>query len=160
VVPLCVRDSRSLYLQIAYNCDGSNGTFSTMSNESLVDQQIKDRQFEFKTGKAEFAGGYKKRSAALTILTETPRRSRRIPDAPCHRRGPYRHRGSAEAKQKLSHRGRSSKPLVSPEKTAADRQRKPPRAGAAREVRHVGSNRLVPIGARLVCNNCLGKLFR
>lgn len=40
-------------------------------NKSLADQQIKDGQFEFKTGKAEFAGGNEKRvSGLMKILTE------------------------------------------------------------------------------------------
>jgi outer membrane protein OmpA-like peptidoglycan-associated protein len=40
-------------------------------NKSLADQQIKDGQFEFKTGKAEFAAGNEKRvSGLMKFLTE------------------------------------------------------------------------------------------
>jgi hypothetical protein len=43
-------------------------------NKSLADQQIKDGQFEFKTGKAEFAAGNEKRvSGLMKILTENSR---------------------------------------------------------------------------------------
>ena len=116
-------------------------------NKSLADQQIKDGQFEFKTGKAEFAAGNEKRvNGLLKILTENSRTLKTaFPKLHVAAEGHTDADGSAEANQKLSvaraktvctalkARGMklpctatgvgSSKPLVSPEKSAADKQR-------------------------------------
>ena len=116
-------------------------------NKSLADQQIKDGQFEFKTGKAEFAPGNEKRvSGLMKVLTENSKTLKTaFPKLHVTAEGHTDADGSAEANQKLSvaraktvcaalkAKGMklpctptgigSSKPLVSPEKTAADKQR-------------------------------------
>jgi outer membrane protein OmpA-like peptidoglycan-associated protein len=116
-------------------------------NKSLANQQIKDGQFEFKTGKAEFAAGNDKRvKGLLKILTENSTTLKTaFPKLHVVAEGHTDADGSAEANQKLSvaraktvcaalkAKGMklpctatgvgSSKPLVSPEKTAADKQR-------------------------------------
>jgi len=116
-------------------------------NKSLAGQQIKDGQFEFKTGKAEFAAGNEKRvSALLKILTENSSTLKTaFPNLYVAAEGHTDAEGSAAANQKLSvaraktvcaalkAKGMklpctatgvgSSKALVSPEKTAADKQR-------------------------------------
>lgn len=116
-------------------------------NKSLANEQIKDGQFEFKTGKAEFAAGNEKRvNGLLKILTENSRTLKTaFPKLHVAAEGHTDADGSAEANQKLSlaraktvcaalkAKGMklpctasgvgSSKPLVSPEKTAADKQR-------------------------------------
>ena len=130
-------------------------TFSDMTkkplldnvNKSMADQQIKDGQFEFKTGKAEFAAGNEKRvSGLMKILTENSKSLKTaFPKLHVVAEGHTDAEGSAAANQKLSvaraktvcaalkAKGMklpctatgvgSSKPLVSPEKTAADKQR-------------------------------------
>ena len=116
-------------------------------NKALADQQIKDGQFEFKTGKAEFAAGNEKRVRGLMkILTENSRTLKSaFPNLHVIAEGHTDADGSAAANQKLSvarantvctalkAKGMklrctavgagSSKPLVSPEKTPADKQR-------------------------------------
>lgn len=116
-------------------------------NKSLAGQQIKDGQFEFKTGQAEFAAGNAKRvSGLLKILTENSRALKSaFPKLHANAEGHTDADGSAEANQKLSvaraktvcaalkakgmkmpcvpSGAGSSKPLVTPEKTAADKQR-------------------------------------
>ncbi len=116
-------------------------------NKSLADQQIKDGQFEFKTGKAEFAAGNEKRvSGLMKILTENSNTLKTaFPKLHVIAEGHTDAVGSANANQKLSlarantvcaalkTKGMklpctatgvgSLKPLVSPEKTAADKQR-------------------------------------
>jgi outer membrane protein OmpA-like peptidoglycan-associated protein len=116
-------------------------------NESLAKQQIKDGQFEFKTGKAEFAPGNETRvKGLLKILTENSRSlTTAFPNLKVSAEGHTDSDGGAAANQKLSlaraktvcaalkAKGMkmscapsgvgSSKPLVSPEKSAADKQR-------------------------------------
>lgn len=116
-------------------------------NKSLADQQIKDGQFEFKTGKAEFAAGNEKRiSGLMKILTGNSKTLKgAFPALHVTAEGHTDADGSAAANQKLSlarankvcaalkAKGMKlpctaigagwSKPLVSPEKTAADKQR-------------------------------------
>ena len=116
-------------------------------SKSLADQQIKDGQFEFKTGKAEFAAGNEKRvSGLMKILTENSKALKSaFPNLHVTAEGHTDADGSAAANQKLSlarantvctalkakgmklgcaaSGAGSSKPQVSPEKTAADKQR-------------------------------------
>ncbi len=115
-------------------------------NKSLADQQIKDGQFEFKTGKAQFASGNAKRiDGLLKIVTANSKTLSAIPNLHVSAEGHTDSTGSAEANQKLSEAraktvcsalkakgmklpctpsgAGSSKPLVSPEKTAADKQK-------------------------------------
>lgn len=116
-------------------------------NKSLTEQQVKDGQFEFKTGKAEFTPGNEKRVAGLlkVITDNSSALKTAYPKLYVTAEGHTDADGSAEANQKLSvaraeavcaalktqglkmecksHGVGSSKPLVSPEKTAADKQR-------------------------------------
>lgn len=116
-------------------------------NKSLADQQIKDGQFEFKTGKAAFAAGNEKRvGGLLKILTENSKALKTaFPKLHATAEGHTDADGSAEANRKLSvaraktvcaalkakgmkipcvaSGAGSSKPLVSPEKSAADKQK-------------------------------------
>jgi outer membrane protein OmpA-like peptidoglycan-associated protein len=116
-------------------------------NRSLADQQIKDGLFESKTGKAGFAAGNEKRvKGLLKILTENSTTLKTaFPTLHVVAEGHTDADGGAEANQKLSvaraktvcaalkAKGMklpctatgvgSSKPLVSPEKTAADKQK-------------------------------------
>ncbi len=116
-------------------------------NKSLADQQIKDGQFEFKTGKAEFAPGNEKRiNGLLKIISDNSKALKAVfPNLYVIAEGHTDSDGTAALNQKLSEaRARtvcsalkakgmelackptgagSSKPLVSPEKTAADKQR-------------------------------------
>ena len=116
-------------------------------NKSLADQQIKDGQFEFKTGKAEFAAGNEKRiSGLMKILTANSRTLKTaFPTLQVTAEGHTDADGHAGANQKLSlaratkvcaalkAKGMKlpctvsglgwSKPLVSPEKTPADKQK-------------------------------------
>jgi outer membrane protein OmpA-like peptidoglycan-associated protein len=73
-------------------------------NKSLADQQIKDGQFEFKTGKAEFAAGNDKRvSGLMKILTENSRTLKSaFPNLHVIAEGHTDADGSAAANQKLS----------------------------------------------------------
>jgi outer membrane protein OmpA-like peptidoglycan-associated protein len=126
--------------------DLGKGSVLDKINKSLSEQQAKDGQFEFKTGKAEFASGNAKRiSGLLKILTGNSRMLANIPNLHVTAQGHTDADGSAESNQKLSEaRARtvcaalkakgmklpctpsgvgSSKPLVSPEKTAADKQK-------------------------------------
>jgi outer membrane protein OmpA-like peptidoglycan-associated protein len=126
--------------------DLTKGSVLDKINKSLADQQVKDGQFEFKTGKAQFASGNAKRiSGLLKILTGNSKMLSNIPNLHVSAEGHTDADGTAEANQKLSEaraktvcaalkaKGMklpctsngvgSSKPLVSPEKTAADRQK-------------------------------------
>ncbi|HEX7952425.1 MAG TPA: OmpA family protein [Burkholderiales bacterium] len=126
--------------------DLGKGSVLDKINKSLSEQQAKDGQFEFKTGKAEFASGNAKRiSGLLKILTGNSKMLSNIPNLHVTAQGHTDGDGSADSNQKLSEaRARtvcaalkakgmklpctpsgvgSSKPLVSPEKTAADKQK-------------------------------------
>lgn len=116
-------------------------------NKRLRDQQVKDGQFEFKTGKAEFAAGNEKRVAGLLkVLTDNSKTLKAaFPNLSVTAEGHTDADGTPEFNQMLSlaraktvcsalkARGMqlsckpigvgSAKPLVSPEKTAADKQR-------------------------------------
>lgn len=116
-------------------------------NKSLAEQQIKDGQFEFKTGKAEFAPGNEKRiKGLLKVISEnSAAMSKAYPKLYIVAEGHTDADGNATANQKLSLArantvcaalkaqgmtlkckpvgAGSSKPLVSPEKSAADKQR-------------------------------------
>jgi outer membrane protein OmpA-like peptidoglycan-associated protein len=116
-------------------------------NQSLADQQVKDGQFEFKTGKAEFAPGNDKRvKGLLKVLTENSKGLKTaFPHLHVTAEGHTDADGNAQSNQKLSlarakkvcaelkAKGMklpctpvgagSSKPLVSPEKSAADKQK-------------------------------------
>lgn len=116
-------------------------------NKKLAQQQIKDGQFQFKTGKAEFAPGNEKRiDGLLKIITDNSKALKAaFPDLYVTAEGHTDADGTAEFNQMLSlARARtvckalkdkgmqlackpigvgSSKPLVSPEKTAADKQK-------------------------------------
>ena len=127
--------------------DVKNKSLLDNVNKRLRDQQVKDGQFEFKTGKAEFAAGNEKRvNGLLKILTENSKTLKTaFPNLYVTSEGHTDGDGSADRNQMLSlARARavchalkvkgmelsckpigvgSSKPLVSPEKTAADKQR-------------------------------------
>lgn len=116
-------------------------------NKSLADQQVRDGQFEFKVGKAEFAPGNEKRiKGLLKVLTDHSNALKvAFPRYHVTAVGHTDADGSAAANQKLSiarankvcselkAKGLtvpckavgvgSSKPLVAPEKSAADKQR-------------------------------------
>ncbi|MBC8006486.1 MAG: OmpA family protein [Prolixibacteraceae bacterium] len=116
-------------------------------NQSLAKQQINDGQFEFKTGKAEFAPGNDKRvKGLLKVLTEHSKRLKgAFPNLHVTAEGHTDSDGSAQTNQKLSlarankvcaelkSKGMklpctpigagSGKPLASPEKSAADKQK-------------------------------------
>ena len=116
-------------------------------NKSLAEQQVKDGQFEFKTGKAEFAPGNDKRvKGVLKILTENSKGlTQAFPNLTVVTEGHTDAEGTPAANERLSldrankvcaalkKQGMkmpckaigvgSSKPLVSPEKTPADKQR-------------------------------------
>lgn len=125
----------------------SNGSPLETVNKSLVDQQIRDGQFEFKVGKAEFAPGNEKRiKGLLKVLTNY---SSTLKVAfPSYRVTAVGHTdadGTAASNQKLSMARAnkvcselkakgltvrcepvgvgSSQPLVAPEKSPADKQR-------------------------------------
>ena len=124
----------------------TKGSLLDKINKSLADQQIKDGQFEFKTGKAEFSSGNAKRiNGLLKVLTGNSKSLSAIPNLHVSAEGHTDADGAAEANQKLSEaraktvcaalKGKgmklpctpsgvgSSKPLVSPEKTSADKQK-------------------------------------
>lgn len=116
-------------------------------NRSLADQQVRDGQFEFKVGKAEFAPGNEKRiKGLLKVLTDQSNALKvAFPKYHVTAVGHTDADGSAAANQKLSMARAnkvcselkakgltvpckpvgvgSSQPLVSPEKSAADKQR-------------------------------------
>lgn len=116
-------------------------------NKSLADQQVRDGQFEFKVGKAEFAPGNEKRiKGLLKVLTHHSNALKvAFPRYHVTAVGHTDADGTAAGNQKLSlarankvcselkAKGLtvpckavgvgSSKPLVSPEKSAADKQR-------------------------------------
>lgn len=124
-----------------------NGSPLETVNKSLADQQIRDGQFEFKVGKAEFAPGNEKRiKGLLKVLTNY---SGTLKVAfPSYRVTAVGHTdadGTAASNQKLSMARAnkvcselkakgltvpcepvgvgSSQPLVAPEKSPADKQR-------------------------------------
>lgn len=124
----------------------TKGSLLDKINKSMADQQVRDGQFEFKTGKAEFASGNAKRiSGLLKVVTGNSKALSAIPNLHVSAEGHTDADGTAEANQKLSEaraktvcaalkaKGMklpctpigvgSSKPLVSPEKTAADKQK-------------------------------------
>jgi outer membrane protein OmpA-like peptidoglycan-associated protein len=125
---------------------GSGSLLDTV-NRKLAEQQVRDGQFEFKTGKAEFAAGNEKRVAGLLkIITDNSSALKTVfPKLTVTAEGHTDADGSPELNRKLSlaraktvcdalkARGMqlacnpvgvgSSKPLASPEKTAADKQR-------------------------------------
>lgn len=116
-------------------------------NKELAERQVKDGQFEFKTGKAEFAPGNEKRvDGLLKIITDNSKALKTaFPKLKVTAEGHTDSVGKPEANQKLSvarakkvcsalkakgmklpcvpSGAGSAKPLVSPEKTEADRQR-------------------------------------
>ncbi len=116
-------------------------------NKSLADQQVADGQFEFQVGKAEFSPGNEKRiKGLLKVLTNHSSALKvAFPNYHVTAVGHTDADGTAAANQKLSlarankvcgelkAKGLtvpckavgvgSSKPLVSPEKSAADKQR-------------------------------------
>lgn len=116
-------------------------------NKSLADQQVSDGQFEFQVGKAEFAPGNEKRvKGLLKVLTNHSNALKMaFPKYHVTAIGHTDADGNAAANQKLSlaratkvceelkAKGLtvpckpvgvgSSQPLVSPEKSAADKQR-------------------------------------
>jgi outer membrane protein OmpA-like peptidoglycan-associated protein len=125
----------------------TSGSLLDNVNRSLAEQQIKDGQFEFKTGKAEFAPGNDKRvKGLLKVLTENSKGLKTaFPNLHVTAEGHTDADGSAETNQKLSlarakkvcaalkAKGMtlpctptgagSTKPLVAPEKSAADKQK-------------------------------------
>lgn len=116
-------------------------------NKNLASQQIKDGQFEFKRGKAEFTPGNEQRiNGLLKIIAANSKALKSVvPNLYVSAEGHTDADGSAAANQKLSlARAQtvcdalkaggmeltckptgvgSSKPLAVPEKTAADKQR-------------------------------------
>lgn len=116
-------------------------------NKSLADQQIRDGQFEFRVGKAEFAPGNEKRIKGLLKVLTNHSNALKVAFPRYHvvAVGHTDADGSAAANQKLSlaraakvcselkAKGLtvpckavgvgSSQPLASPEKSAADKQR-------------------------------------
>jgi outer membrane protein OmpA-like peptidoglycan-associated protein len=128
---------------------GGAGGFSVMDkvNKSLADQQTKDGQFEFQVGKAEFAPGNEKRiKGLLKVITDHSKTLKAaFPGYHVVAEGHTDADGTPAANEKLSlaraekvcsqlkAKGLavpckasgvgSSKPLASPEKTAADKQR-------------------------------------
>jgi len=124
----------------------SKGSVLDKVNKSLADQQIKDGQFEFKTGKAEFASGNTKRvSGLLKVISNYSKTLSAIPNLHVTAEGHTDADGTTEGNQKLSiaraqsvcgalkakgmkmpctpSGAGSAKPLVSPEKSAADKQK-------------------------------------
>jgi outer membrane protein OmpA-like peptidoglycan-associated protein len=126
---------------------GSNGSVLGSVNKSLADQQVRDGQFEFRVGKAEFAPGNEKRvKGLLKVLTDQSSALKvAFPRYHVTAVGHTDADGNAAANQKLSlarankvcselkAKGLtvackavgvgSSQPLVAPEKSAADKQR-------------------------------------
>lgn len=116
-------------------------------NQQLAEQQVKDGQFEFKSGKAEFAPGNEKRVAGLLkVITDNSANLKKVfPKLKVVAQGHTDATGKPEANQKLSKlraetvckalksKGMSlpceaegygsSKQLVKPEKSEADKQR-------------------------------------
>ena len=127
--------------------DLNKGSLLDNVNKSLGDQQVNDGQFEFKTGKAEFAPGNDKRvKGLLKVVTENSKGLKTaFPKLHVIAEGHTDADGSADANQMLSlarakkvctelkTKGMklpctpvgvgSGKPLVSPEKSAADKQK-------------------------------------
>jgi outer membrane protein OmpA-like peptidoglycan-associated protein len=116
-------------------------------NKSLADQQVRDGQFEFKVGKAEFAPGNEKRiKGLLKVITDHSKALKvAFPNYHVVTLGHTDADGTAAANKKLSMARAnkvcselkakgltvpckavgvgSSQPLVAPEKSAADKQR-------------------------------------
>ncbi len=124
----------------------TKGSLLDKLNKNLADQQAKDGQFEFKTGKAQFGSGNAKRvSGLLKILTDNSKTLSNIPNLHVTAEGHTDADGTPEANRKLSEaraktvcaalkaKGMkmpcvpsgvgSSKPLVSPENSPADKQK-------------------------------------
>ena len=124
----------------------TKGSLLGKVNKSLADQQNRDGQFEFKSGQAQFASGNAKRiSGLLKVLNTYSGSLSAIPDLHVTAEGHTDGSGAAQANEKLSiarattvcealkKQGMklpckptgfgSSRPLVTPEKTAADKQR-------------------------------------
>lgn len=125
---------------------GSRSPLETV-NRSLTDQQVKDGQFEFQVGKAEFAPGNEKRiKGLLKVITDHSNALKlAFPRYHVVAVGHTDADGSAAANQKLSLARASkvcselkakgltvpckpvgvgaSQPLAAPEKSAADKQR-------------------------------------
>ena len=122
------------------------GSLLDKVNKSLADQQNRDGQFEFKTGKAEFAAGNEKRiRGLLKIISNYSKPLAAFPNLHVRAQGHTDSDGTLASNQKLSvarantvcaalkaHGMKlpcvpggagSSRPLVSPEKTAADKQK-------------------------------------
>lgn len=126
---------------------GGNGSVLGTVNKSLADQQVRDGQFEFQVGKAEFAPGNEKRIKGLLKVITNHSNALKVAFPSYHVTavGHTDADGSAAANKKLSlarankvcselkAKGLtvpckpvgvgSSQPLVSPEKSAADKQR-------------------------------------
>ncbi len=147
LVALACSSSWAIDLPKVSDIEGlTKGSLLDKLNKNLADQQAKDGQFEFKTGKAQFASGNAKRvSGLLKILTGNSKTLSNIPNLHVTAEGHTDADGTPEANQKLSEaraktvcaalkaKGMklpctpsgvgSSKPLVSPEKSAADKQK-------------------------------------
>jgi len=124
----------------------TKGSLLAKVNKSLADQQNRDGQFEFRSGKAQFAAGNAKRiSGLLKVINAYSKSLSQIPDLHVTAEGHTDASGTAQANEKLSiaraatvcealkKQGMrlpckptgfgSSRPLVSPERTAADKQK-------------------------------------
>jgi len=124
----------------------TKGSLLGKVNEALADQQNRDGQFEFKSGKAQFAAGNAKRISGLLKVINTYSKSLSgIPDLHVTAEGHTDATGTPQANEKLSiaraatvcqalkKQGMklpckptgfgSSRPLASPERTAADKQK-------------------------------------
>lgn len=126
---------------------GAGASPLAVVNKSLARQQVKDGQFEFKTGRSDFAPGNEKRiKGLLKIITDNSNALKAVdPNIYVIAEGHTDAEGSPDFNQMLSlaraktvcralkAKGMalackpiglgSSKPLVSPEKTPADKQR-------------------------------------
>jgi len=145
---LLVNSSLALALDLgSLKSAAGGGSVMEKVNKSLADQQIKDGQFEFQVGKAEFAPGNEQRiKGLLKVLTDNSKALKiAFPSYYVTAIGHTDADGTAATNQKLSlarankvcselkAKGLtvpckakgvgSSQPLVSPEKSAADKQR-------------------------------------
>ena len=148
-VPLMLASAASAALDVPKIPDMSalsKGSVLDKVNKSLADQQIKDGQFEFKTGKAEFASGNTKRvNGLLKVISNYSKTLSAVPNLHITAEGHTDSDGTPEGNQKLSlaraqtvcgalkakgmkmpcttSGAGSTKPLVSPEKSASDKQK-------------------------------------